>query len=95
MFNEKSSGVINNSIRVHLPIYTVLKLKPLKALPSHVITRSYKNYVPSAIASEMEQQLDTFNTIVLMENVNDKLVSFNDVLISMMYPSPLSRIIIV
>ena len=28
------------------------------------------------------EQLDTFNTIVLMENVNDKLVSFNDVLIS-------------
>ena len=78
----ESSGVINTSISDHLSIYTMLKLKPPKALPSHVTTRSYKNYVPSAFASKMEQQLDTLNTIVLMENVNDKLVSFNDVLIS-------------
>ena len=53
----ESSGVINTSTSDHLPIYTVLKLKPPKALPSYVTTRSYKNYVPSAFASEMDNNL--------------------------------------
>ena len=39
----RKSGVINNPISDHLPVYVVLKLKSPKISPHYVAVRSYKN----------------------------------------------------
>ena len=42
----RESGVLNNPISDHLPVYAILKLRPPKKVSSFVTVRSYKHYNP-------------------------------------------------
>ena len=74
----RKSGVINNPIRDHLPVYVVLKLKSPKISPHYVSVRSYKNYDPENFTFDLASHSDSLLSVFAAPDVNSKLGIFNN-----------------
>ena len=80
----RESGVLNNTIRDHLPVYAILKLRPPKKVSSFVTVRSYKHYNPSSLSSDLASNSDRLLSILLEHDVKLKLKIFNDIFYSVL-----------
>ena len=74
----RMSGVINNPISDHFPVYVVLKLKSPKISPHYVTVRSYKNYDPENFTFDLVSHSDSLLSEFAAPDVNSKLGIFND-----------------
>ena len=74
----RKSGVINNPIRDHLPVYVVLKLKSPKISPHYVTVRSYKNYDPENFTFDLASHSDSLLSVFAAPDVNSKVGIFNN-----------------
>ena len=72
------SGVINDPISDHLPVYVVLKLKSPKISPHYVSVRSYKNYDPENFTFDLASHSDSLLSVFAAPDVNSKLGIFNN-----------------
>ena len=72
----RKSGVINNPISDHLPVYVVLKLKSPKISSHYVTVRSYKNYDPDKFTSDLASHSDSLLSVFAASDVNSKLGIF-------------------
>ena len=78
----ESSGDLNTSFNDHYTVYAVLTLKHPKTQPIYSTTRSYKYYESTAFLNDFSLYIDTLYSIHHKNDVNEKLVTFNDALIT-------------
>lgn len=57
-------------------MYVSLTLKPDKAPPTYITTRSYSNYDPDSFITDLASNLDHFVSIFRMDIVDEKLIIF-------------------
>ena len=74
----RKSGVINNPISNHLPVYVVLKLKSPKISPHYVTVCSYKNYDPENFTFDLASHSDSLLSVFAAPDVNSKFGIFNN-----------------
>ena len=72
----RKSGVINNPISDHLPVYIVLKLKSPKISPHYVAVRSYKNYDPENFTFDLASHSDSLLSVFAAPHVTSKFGIF-------------------
>ena len=75
-----SSGVLNDCISDHLPVYALVKMKAPKPHQSFKTIRSFKRYNPMKLRLDMSRQNNTLELVHELEDVNDKVLTFDNLL---------------
>ncbi|CAB4016984.1 Hypothetical predicted protein [Paramuricea clavata] len=76
----RDSGVLNCTISYHLPVYVTLKLKSTKPPPTNITVRSYRNYDHELFAADLASKSERLLSIFSVNDINEKLKIFDDVL---------------
>ena len=76
----ESSGVLNSCVSDLQPVYALIKMKASRQQHSFKVTRSFKRYKPMELRMDMTRQHNTLDLIHELENINDKVLIFDNLL---------------